>query len=377
MCSNEKKSKGSNSTLTEEQCVDLAELLIKMNIQKKDRLEILTAIETPEELQSLLNKLASKDYQMTPQEVNKAVTDTIEEIMIRNNPRKPFVEVCDVRDGLFSSMRSALIILQKLNSEKGGCFVKSVKVAAHIAEQHNAFIEEVYDSLIDVTYPRCQFPLVDGLGNMYFPPADMDYSEMRTSEYYQIAREEVPEDPSVPLLMSLPNVLSNGTVWGENCITKIPSHNIGELLDAMIALINNPNLETKDLLAYVKGPDVLVGGVLVNQEELCEIYEKGQGFFKIKVTPDTINDCIDDPTDYCGWYGFDWEASDGIDVITFSIPYYAFLCDGEKTRLMSLKEILQSYIAYFRSHRKSWTNNEYCDRLQDLKKVSKSRRTKI
>lgn len=377
MCSNEKKAKGSNRTLTEEQCVDLAKLLITMNIPKKDRLEILTAIETPEEMHSLLTKLASKNYQMMPQEVKQAVADTIGEIMIRNNPLKPFVEVCDVRDGLFSSMRSALMILQKLNSENGGRFVKSVKVAANIAEIHNAFIEEVYDSLIDITYPRCQFPLVDGLGNMDFPPADMNYSEMRTSEYYQIASEEVPEDPSVPLLMSLPNVLSNGTVWGENCITKIPSHNIGELLDAMIALINNPNLETKDLLAYVKGPDVLAGGVLVNQEELCEIYEKGQGFFKIKVTPDTTNDCIDDPTDYCGWYGFEWEDSGGTDEITISIPYYAFLFDGETTRLMSLKEILQSYIAYFRSYRKSWTDEEYCDRLHGLKKVSKSRRTKI
>lgn len=374
MCQNEQSN---SARLTEDQRVDFAKLLIKMNIPRKDCLEFLTAIETLEELKLLLDKMAEKDFSMTPEEVNQAVCDTIEEIMIKNNPLKPFVEVCDARDGLFPSMRNALAIMQKLNSENGGRFVKSVKAAAHIAEAYNAFIEEVYDSLIDVTYPRCQFPLVDGHGNTYFPPADMNYLEMRTSEYYQIASEEVPQDPLVPLLMPFPNVLSSGTVWGENCTTQIPSHNIGELLDAMIALIKNPELETKDLLTYVKGPDVLVGGDLVNQEELYEIYEKGEGFFKIKVTPDTMSDYIDDPADYCGWYGFECEDSDGKDEQIITIPYYAFLFDGKDSKLMSLKEILQSYIAYFRSYRKSWTDDEYCNRLQDLKNTSKPRRTKI
>ena len=370
------KEQSNSARLTEDQRVDFAKLLIKMNIPRKDRLEFLTAIETIEELKLLLDKMAEKDFSMTPEEVNQAVCDTIEEIMIKNNPLKPFVEVCDVRDGLFPSMRNALTIMQKLNSENGGRFVKSVKIAAHIAEAHSANIGEVYDSLIDVTYPRCQFPLVDGLGNMYFPPADMHYSEMRTSEYYQIASEEVPPNPSVPLLMPLPNVLTNGTVWGENCTTQIPSHNIEELLDAMIALIKNPELETKDLLTYVKGPDMLVGGDLVNQEELNEIYEKGEGFFKIKVTPDTMSDYIDDPADYCGWYGFECKDIDGTDEQIITIPYYAFLFDGKDKKLMSLKEILQSYIAYFRSYRKSWTDDEYCNRLQDLKNTSKPRRTK-
>lgn len=377
MCSNENKEKKSNRTLTEEQSVDLAKLLIMMKIPKRDRLEILTAIETPEELKLLLDKMAERDFNMTPEEVNQAVCDTIDEIMIKNNPRIPFVEVCDVRDGLFPNMRSALAIMQKMSSEKDGRFIKSVKVAACVAEKFNSNLCEVYDSFIDITYPRCQFPLVEGHGNTYFPPADMEYTEMRPSEYYQIASEEVPEDPSVPLLLFLPNVLFNGTVWGDNCTTKIPTHNNGELFDAMIALIKNPNLETKDLLAYIKGPDVAVGGELVNQEELCEIYEKGEGRFKIKVIPDTMNDCVDDPVDYCEWYGFEWEDVDGTDEQIITIPYYAFLFDGKEQKLMSLKEILQAHIAYCRSFRKRWTDDEFCDRLQDVKRVSKPRRTKV
>lgn len=363
--------------LTEEQRVDFAKLLIMMKVPKKDRLEFLTAIETPEELKLLLDKMAEKDFIMTPEEVNQAVMDTIEEIMIKNNPLRPFVEVCDVRDGLFPSIRSALMTMQKLNNEKNGKFVKSVKIAANIAETLNVDIFEVYDSLIDVTYPRCQFPLVDGHGNMYFPPADMNFSEMRTSEYYQIASEEVPEDSAVPLLMSLPNVLANGTVGGENCITKIPSHNIEELLDAMIALIKNPALETRDLLTCIKGPDIVVGGELINPEDLCEIYESGQGLFKIKVTPETISDWMDEASDYCEWYGFEWEDIEGTDEQIITIPYYAFLFDGETEKLMPLKEILQKYIAYFRSYRKTWTDDKICSKLNDLKNISKPRRTGV
>ena len=67
-------------TLTEEQSVDLAQLLIMMGIPKEDRLEILTAIETPEEMRLFLGKLSEKNFQMSPQEVNEALLDTIVEM---------------------------------------------------------------------------------------------------------------------------------------------------------------------------------------------------------------------------------------------------------------------------------------------------------
>lgn len=68
-------------TLTEKQSVDLAELLIMMEVPKEDRLTILTAIETPEELLVFLNKLAEKNYEMTPQEVYQAAGETINELL--------------------------------------------------------------------------------------------------------------------------------------------------------------------------------------------------------------------------------------------------------------------------------------------------------
>ena len=68
-------------TLTEKQSVDLAELLIMMEVPKEDRLTILTAIETPEELLLFLNKLAEKNYEMTPQEVYQAAGETINELL--------------------------------------------------------------------------------------------------------------------------------------------------------------------------------------------------------------------------------------------------------------------------------------------------------
>lgn len=67
-------------TLTEEQSVDLAQLLIMMKVPKEDRLEILTAIETPTEMRLFLDKLSEKNFQMSPQEVNEALLNTITEL---------------------------------------------------------------------------------------------------------------------------------------------------------------------------------------------------------------------------------------------------------------------------------------------------------
>ena len=85
MCQNENKPITSNRTLTEEQSVDLAQLLIMMNVPKEERLDILTAIETVEELRLFLDILAEKDFVMPPEEVYQAHLDAIVEIQLRNH----------------------------------------------------------------------------------------------------------------------------------------------------------------------------------------------------------------------------------------------------------------------------------------------------
>jgi hypothetical protein len=84
MCQNENKPIASNRTLTEEQSVDLAKLLIMMKVPKEERLDILTAIETVEELRLFLDILAEKDFVMPPEEVYQAHLDAIVEIQLRN-----------------------------------------------------------------------------------------------------------------------------------------------------------------------------------------------------------------------------------------------------------------------------------------------------
>ena len=84
MCQNENKPITSNRTLTEEQSVELAKLLIMMNVPKEERLDILTAIETVEEMRLFLDILAEKDFVMPPEEVYQAHLDAIVEIQLRN-----------------------------------------------------------------------------------------------------------------------------------------------------------------------------------------------------------------------------------------------------------------------------------------------------
>ena len=84
MCQKENKPITSNRTLTEEQSVDLAQLLIMMNVPKEERLDILTAIETVEELRLFLDILAEQDFKMPPEEVYQAHLDAIVEIQLRS-----------------------------------------------------------------------------------------------------------------------------------------------------------------------------------------------------------------------------------------------------------------------------------------------------
>ena len=84
MCQNENKPIASNRTLTEKQSVDLAKLLIMMKVPKEERLDILTAIETVEEMRVFLDILAEKNFDMPPEEVYQAHLDAVIEIQLRN-----------------------------------------------------------------------------------------------------------------------------------------------------------------------------------------------------------------------------------------------------------------------------------------------------
>ena len=146
----------------------------------------------------------------------------------------------------------------------------------------------------------------------------------------------------------------------------------------MVAMIKNPDIETKELLNYIKGPDLLFGGSIDNPEELCEIYETGCGIIKIIVTDENINwRGFENVKDYCSWYEVKCRKVYRKSAYKVEFPYNAFLYDGEKRGLMSLKDILKNHLAYYRSHRPHMNDEEICDILTGIKEQSSDRITRI
>ena len=286
-----------------------------------------------------------------------------------------FTEITDVRDGLNPQLRQTLSILK--NELHGYRFRRSSKVLRVAADALGTNVENIYDALVDAMWPRSKFPLVDGLGMFGFPVADSDFSEIRLSNFCtDILSSEANIDFDCPFPIPIPFVLINGTIGYFQSITKIPTHNLGEVIDASIALIKNPKLDTKQLLQIIKGPDLLVGGRIENLTELYDIYESGKGNIKMVVTPDSFNDYwLDNPKDYSTWYGMRARKIRNKDAYRIEIPYYAYLSDGTQTRFMSLKDILQSFIDHYRTMSPNISDEELCLSLLKYKENASSRMT--
>lgn len=286
-----------------------------------------------------------------------------------------FYNTVDVRDGLNSAFRGLLSAWNLAHQDDR--FIRSSRLLKEVIGVDDNNFEEIYDLLIDCTRPRVNFPLVLGNGNFGFPPAYPDFSEMKLTKFVKTAIERSNYgDLNIPFAVPVPCALVNGTLGYSLSETKIPTHNLSEVIDAMIALIKNPELETKELLQYIKGPDLFVGGAIENREELYDIYEKGFGSIKIIVTKQNFNwRWLEDVGDYCNWYGLKFRKLYKKEAYRIEVPYYAFVGDGEKTELMSLKNILEKHIEYYRAYKNELSDNELCELLTSFKEYSTIRKT--
>jgi DNA gyrase subunit A len=145
-----------------------------------------------------------------------------------------------------------------------------------------------------------RYPLVEGQGNFGSvdkdPPAAMRYTEARLTKLAEemlqdLDKETVPMVPNFDgsllepevLPSKVPNLLINGSSGiAVGMATSIPPHNLSEVIDAIVAYIDNPDISVKDLMEYVKGPDFPTGGVIINPESLQGIYETGRGSVKVR-----------------------------------------------------------------------------------------------
>ena len=209
----------------------------------------------------------------------------------------------DARDGLKPVHRRILYGMQLLRLDPGTAFKKSAKIVGDVMGNfHPHGDQAIYDALVRLAQDfNSRYPLVDGQGN--FGNIDGDnaaayrYTEARMTEVARLLLDGINEDAvnfrpnydgqseePVVLPAAFPNLLANGaTGIAVGMATAIPPHNVAELCDAALHLIDNPNARSKTLLKYVPGPDFPTGGVIVDpRHEIAEAYATGRGSFRVR-----------------------------------------------------------------------------------------------
>jgi topoisomerase-4 subunit A len=209
----------------------------------------------------------------------------------------------DARDGLKPVHRRLLHAMRELHLDPGAAFKKSARVVGDVIGKFHPHGEQaVYDALVRLAQDFAQrYPLVDGQGNFGNidgdNPAAMRYTEARLTEVARLLLEGIDEDAvdfrptydgaeaePVVLPAAFPNLLANGAQGiAVGMATSIPPHNVAELCDAALYLIEQSKARTRTLLKYVLGPDFPTGGVVVDPPEvIAEAYATGRGSFRVR-----------------------------------------------------------------------------------------------
>jgi DNA gyrase subunit A len=208
----------------------------------------------------------------------------------------------DVRDGLKPVHRRIIYAMYKGGYDWSKHFRKSARIVGDvIGKYHPHGDQAVYDALVRLTQDfSMSQPLTDGQGNFGSidgdPPAAMRYTEIKLAKLSQFLIEDIEKntvdfksnydesekEPSV-LPAQFPNLLVNGAGGiAVGMATSIPPHNLGEIIDGTIALINNKNITIPQLMKKIPGPDFPTGGIVIGKEALKQGYTKGRGSIKIR-----------------------------------------------------------------------------------------------
>ena len=209
----------------------------------------------------------------------------------------------DSRDGLKPVQRRTLYDMYELGIRYDKPYRKSARIVGDtMGKYHPHGDSSIYDSLVVMSQDfKKGMALVDGHGNFGNIEGDgaaaMRYTEARLQKVTQEAFlgdldkdvvdfvpnfDETEKEPSV-LPVKLPNFLVNGSEGiAVGMVTSTPPHNLGEVIDATKAYMLNEDITNKELMRYIKGPDFPTGGIVINQDELLEIYETGVGKIKLR-----------------------------------------------------------------------------------------------
>ncbi|HTF99692.1 MAG TPA: DNA topoisomerase IV subunit A [Nitrospirota bacterium] len=226
---------------------------------------------------------------------NRFLTYALSTIVSRSLP--------DVRDGLKPVHRRILFAMWEMGLGPTAKFRKSAAVVGEVLGKfHPHGDQAAYDAMVRMAQDfSLRYPLVEGSGNFGSldgdPAAAMRYTEARLSQLAEELLVEIEKDTvgfrpnydnslkePVVLPARFPQLLVNGTsgiAVGMSC--SFPPHNLGEVIDGMAAMIDNSNIEVKDLLKFIKGPDFPTSGQILNsKKELRDIYQTGSGGIRIR-----------------------------------------------------------------------------------------------
>ncbi len=203
----------------------------------------------------------------------------------------------DVRDGLKPVHRRVLYSMWSNGNRPGRPYVKSANIVGYVMGNHHPHGDaSIYDTLVRLAQPfSLRYPLVDGQGNFGSidddPAAAMRYTEARLAKLAEEMLRELDSDtvdfgPNYdeskrePLVLParFPNLLVNGSSGiAVGMATNIPPHNLGEVVKAIVELIDNPNANVEDLMKHVKGPDFPTGAYIVGRSGIRDAYRTGRG----------------------------------------------------------------------------------------------------
>lgn len=211
--------------------------------------------------------------------------------------------VPDVRDGLKPVQRRVLYAMDQLGLNYDKPHRKSARIVGDtMGKYHPHGDSSIYEALVVLEQDfKKGMALVDGHGNFGSIEGDgaaaMRYTEAKLKKFTQEVYladldkdvvdfvpnfDETEKEPEV-LPVRVPNILINGAEGiAVGMTTSVPTHNLGEVIDAVVAYMDNNQITTKELMKYVKGPDFPTGGLVVNKSDLLNIYETGVGKIKLR-----------------------------------------------------------------------------------------------
>src|SRR5262245_30483548 len=208
----------------------------------------------------------------------------------------------DVRDGLKPSQRRILVAMNDLNLQPGRGYRKCAKIAGDTSGNYHPHGEQVvYPTLVRLAQEWVmRYPLVDGQGNFGSidgdAPAAMRYTEARLTPLaaemladlekntvdFRPNYDETREEPVV-LPSGLPNLLVNGCSGiAVGMATEVPPHNLREICDAIVHVIDAPECDLGDRLKLIRGPDCLTGGRTNGMQGIRDCYTNGRGLIKMR-----------------------------------------------------------------------------------------------